>query len=48
VTEVIDVETAFLNADLEEEIYLTIPDGLKEYTGKSYAADDVLKLNKAL
>jgi hypothetical protein len=29
--EIIDVETAFLYGDLEEEIYMTIPKGLSEY-----------------
>jgi hypothetical protein len=48
VTEVIDVETAFLNADLQEEVYIKIPNGLAEYTGKKFDTNDVLKLNKAL
>ena len=30
-SEIIDVETAFLYGDLEEEIYITIPKGLEEY-----------------
>jgi Reverse transcriptase (RNA-dependent DNA polymerase)/Zinc knuckle len=46
--DVIDVETAFLNADLEEEVYIKIPDGYQQFTGKLYQHDDVLKLNKAL
>ena len=29
--EIIDVETAFLYGDLEEEIYMTIPKGFEEY-----------------
>ena len=29
--EIIDIETAFLYGDLEEEIYMTIPKGFEEY-----------------
>ena len=38
----LDVKTAFLNANLSEEIFIEIPDGHKEQPGK------ILKLNKAL
>ena len=38
-----DIETAFLNAELEEEVYLRIPDGFTQ-TGVS----QVLKFNKSL
>ena len=31
--EIIDIETAFLYGDLEEEIYLKIPEGYEEYKG---------------
>ena len=31
--EIIDIETAFLYGDLEEEIYLRIPEGYTEYKG---------------
>ena len=37
----LDVKTAFLNANLSEEIFIEIPDGHKEQPGK------ILKLNKA-
>ena len=32
--EIIDIEIAFLCRNLEEEIYLKIPDGYKKYTNK--------------
>jgi len=38
-----DIQTAFLNADLQEEVYLRIPDGLTN-TGQNQA----LKLNRSL
>jgi Reverse transcriptase (RNA-dependent DNA polymerase) len=45
---VIDVETAFLNADLEEEVYIKIPNGLEKFAGKKFKPGQVLRLNKAL
>ena len=43
----VDIKTAFLNAELDEPIYIQIPDGLKgeELHGNSHL---VLKLNKSL
>ena len=46
--EIIDVETAFLYGDLEEEIYLKIPDGLQEIKGNADKNEDCLLLNHAL
>ena len=40
----IDISTAFLYGEIEEEIYIEIPEGLDNYQDKS----KVLKLNKAL
>jgi hypothetical protein len=39
----LDVKTAFLNADLEEEVYLSIPQGVLEDK-----REKCLKLNKAI
>ena len=41
----VDVKTAFLNAPLAEDVYMTIPEGVDNKGG---AADNCLKLNKAL
>ncbi len=43
---VIDVETAFLYGDLDEQIYLKIPQGLKEYT--DVPEETSLELNKSI
>ena len=40
----IDVSTAFLHGDLDEDVYIEIPQGINELTGKN----KVLKLKKAL
>ncbi|KAL4271878.1 hypothetical protein GQ457_13G029750 [Hibiscus cannabinus] len=40
----LDVKTAFLHGDLEEEIYMTQPEGYKDAGGKKW----VCKLNKSL
>ncbi len=46
----IDVETAFLNAKLEEEVYIRIPRGMNDLQIHTQPLDcsHVLKLNKAL
>jgi hypothetical protein len=46
-TRVIDVETAFLYGNLEEEIYMKIPDGLQECAG-AIEPNSCLKLNRSL
>ena len=38
-----DIETAFLNAELEDDVYLKLPDGLTKKTERQ-----ALKLNKSL
>ncbi len=45
-SEVIDVETAFLYGNLEEEIYMKCPDGLSEVDNTD--EDDCLLLNKSI
>ena len=45
IVESIDVEAAFLNADLEEEVHIEIPDG---YPKTQVKGDKVLKLLKAV
>jgi hypothetical protein len=42
--EQLDVKTAFLNANVEEDIYVEVPEGMKLIVGE----DKVLKLQKAL
>ena len=48
VGEIIDVETAFLYGELEEEIYLKIPAGLDLVTGEKFEQEDCLVLLKAM
>jgi hypothetical protein len=45
----VDVETVFLNLTLQEEIYMQIPDLLREFLPELKGVKDVyLKLNKLL
>ena len=46
--DIVDIETAFLYGELEEEIYMKIPEGLNEYTGKHYDDKECFVLNKAM
>ena len=46
--EIVDVETAFLYGDLDEEIYMKIPEGLHLFTGEQYDVDDALVLVQAM
>ena len=48
IMEIVDVETAFLYGDLEEEIFMRIPEGMDLFTGKSYEADEALLLQQAM
>jgi hypothetical protein len=46
-TDHIDIDTVFLNPDLEEEVYIKIPEFLKEvYLELEKTLDAFLKLNK--
>ena len=46
--DIVDIETAFLYGDLYEEIYMKIPEGLKEYYDKTYDDDECFILDKAM
>jgi hypothetical protein len=46
--DIVDVETAFLNAKLDEEIYIRVPDGFAEFKGEKFDPGEVLRLNRAL
>lgn len=44
----LDVSNAFLNGDLDEEIYMTLPQGYEEITGKTVPQNSVCRLHKSL
>lgn len=44
----LDVSNAFLNGDLDEEIYLKLPQGYEELTGKKVPPNAVCRLHKSL
>ena len=46
--EIIDIKTAFLYGNLEEEIYLKIPNGYEKYTSKKIDKNDCLILDQAI
>ena len=50
VTEMIDVEAAFLNAEVDQDMFIEIPEGLREYCQKKEGmelGDSVVKLLRA-
>ena len=46
--EIVDIETAFLYGELEEEIYMKIPEGLRIYEQKNYDDEACLILKKSI
>ena len=46
--DIVDVETAFLYGDLEEEIYMNIPEGLNEFGKEKYDDKTCFVLEKAM
>ena len=45
---VVDIDNAFLNADLEHEIYMKIPEGYDEVINPRVHKEDCLILQKAM
>ena len=46
--DIINVETTFLYGDLEEEIFMKIPEGLNKFLDTEFKADDCLLLLQAM
>ena len=46
--EIVDIETAFLYGELEEEIYMKIPEGLSIYSETVYDEEDCLILDRSI
>ena len=46
--DIVDIETAFLYGDLDEEIYMKIPEGLTEFLQEDFDQDDCFVLDKAM
>ena len=46
--EIVDMVTAFLYGELEETIYMTIPEGLDEYDERNFGYDDCVILDKSI
>ena len=45
---VVDIKPAFFYGVLDEEIYMKIPEGLKDYMNTSFGGDECLILDKAI
>ena len=43
--EIIDIDTAFLYGDLEEEIYLCVPEAYREYSANHLNREECLLLD---
>ena len=48
IMEIVDVETAFLYGDLEEEIFMSIPEGMSIFLQKEFGKDEALQLVQAM
>ena len=46
--DIVDIEIAFLYGDLNEEIYLKIPEGLDTYMNAIFDTDDCFVLEKTM
>lgn len=44
----LDISNAFLNGDLEEEIYMKLPPGYAEIQGESFPPNALCKLHKSI